>query len=53
MTLHFQFTEADAQTILNALAARPYGEVANLIQSFQSQAARQLQAPEPAAEVTN
>lgn len=44
MTLHFEFTEADAQTILNALASRPYGEVAKLIQEFQAQAAQQMQA---------
>jgi len=47
MTLHFEFSEADAQIILNALAARPYGEVANLmIQVFQAKAAQQLQ-PQP------
>ena len=45
MKLHFEFTEAEAQIILNALAGRPYGEVAQLIQAFQAQAARQLQAP--------
>jgi hypothetical protein len=51
MKLHFEFTEAEAQIILNALAGRPYGEVAQLIQVFQSQAAQQLSAqPAPPAQ---
>ena len=44
--LKFEFSEQDAQIILNALAARPYGEVANVIQSFQMQAAQQMN-PQP------
>lgn len=31
--------------LLNYLGSRPYGEVANLIQSMQQQVAPQLQAP--------
>ena len=44
--LKFEFGEQDAQVILNALAARPYGEVANVIQSLQMQAAQQM-SPQP------
>ena len=44
--LKFEFSEQDAQVILNALAARPYGEVANVIQSLQMQAAQQMN-PQP------
>lgn len=42
MNLNFTFSETEAQTILNSLASRPYGEVAQLIQKFQQQASEQL-----------
>lgn len=38
MNYTFTFTEAEANTILQALASKPYIEVANLISNFQRQA---------------
>jgi hypothetical protein len=46
-----EFTQADLQTILNALVAQPYGAVFNLITSIQSQVAPQLQETEVVKEV--
>ncbi len=40
--LKFEFTEDQAQIILNALVMRPYGEVAEIIGTLQSQAAAQM-----------
>lgn len=40
----FTFTEAQAQVILNALAARPYAEVRGIIEAFLTQANQQAQA---------
>lgn len=48
--LQFTFTEAQAQIILNALAARPFQEVNGLIEAFLSQAQAQAQAQQTATE---
>lgn len=40
----FTFTEAQAQVILNALAARPYAEVSGIIETFITQANQQAKA---------
>ena len=42
----FTFTEAQAQVILNALAARPYAEVSGIIEAFLTQANQQTQTKE-------
>lgn len=38
-----EFTQAELQTILNALVTQPYGTVFNLITNIQTQVAPQLQ----------
>lgn len=43
--LKFEFTEQEAQIILNALVKEPYGQVVEVINSLQKQAAEQMQKP--------
>ena len=48
MTITLTFTVDEANYILNALAARPYAEVKDLIAKLQEEGAKQLQsAPQP------
>lgn len=44
--MKFEFTEQEANVILNALAAQPYAQVAALIAKLQSQAQEQLKPQE-------
>ncbi|HEY6509743.1 MAG TPA: hypothetical protein VIY56_17090 [Vicinamibacterales bacterium] len=44
--MNFTFTDEEIQLIVNVLAQRPYGEVFNLMNNIQRQAAQQKQ-PQP------
>jgi hypothetical protein len=52
--MKFDFTDAEIQQIVNTLAQRPYGEVFELMNNIQRQAAQQkqpqLQAVQPEAQ---
>lgn len=43
---NIELSPAQAQTVLTALAGRPYGEVTGLIQEFLSQIQAQTQQPQ-------
>ena len=45
--LTFTLTEQEAQTILDCLTEHPYRVVAGVIAAMQSQAAEQIEAPNP------